>query len=110
MGKADYLGAFEHVVMLALIRLRDDAYGVSVRQDIEARTRRDVSIGAIYATLDRMEAKGYVTSSIGEPTAERGGRAKRMFRVTPRGVAAVSRTHEALRSMADGLVLARSMA
>ncbi|HEY7450655.1 MAG TPA: helix-turn-helix transcriptional regulator, partial [Vicinamibacterales bacterium] len=67
--------------MLALVRLNDHAYGVSVRQEIEKRTGRDVSIGAIYATLDRLEAKGYVTSRLGDPTPERGGRSKRFFRV-----------------------------
>jgi DNA-binding PadR family transcriptional regulator len=103
-----YLGEFEHIVVLALLRLNDNAYGVSVRQEIEARTGRDVSIGAIYATLDRLEAKGYVKSRLGDPTPERGGRSKRFFRVTAKGVAAVNRTHEAIHSMAEGLGSIRS--
>src|SRR5580765_8497844 len=95
MGRGGYLGEFEHIVLLALMRLGDDAYGVTVRREIEVRTAREVSIGAIYATLDRMEAKGLVRSRVGEPTAARGGRAKRHFRITSRGVTAVNRTHEA---------------
>jgi PadR family transcriptional regulator PadR len=106
----DYLGEFEHVVLLALLRLGDDAYGVTVRQEIAQRTGRDVSVGAIYATLGRLETKGFVRSRLGSPTAERGGRAKRHFRVTARGIAIVERTHEALRSMAHGLRLKGSLA
>lgn len=106
----DYLGEFEHVVLLALLRLGDDAYGVTVRQEIAQRTGRDVSVGAIYATLGRLETKGFVRSRLGAPTAERGGRAKRHFRVTTRGIAIVERTHAALRSMADGLRLKGSLA
>lgn len=98
-----YLGEFEHIVVLALLRLNDNAYGVSVRQEIEGRTGREVSIGAIYATLDRLETKGYVKSRLGDPTAERGGRSKRFFRVTAKGVAAVNRTHEAVHRMTMGL-------
>jgi DNA-binding PadR family transcriptional regulator len=101
----DYLGEFEHIVVLALMRLGDRAYGVTVRQEIAARIGRDVSVGAIYATLDRLEAKGYVTSRLGEPTAERGGRSKRFFRVTAKGVSAVNRTRRALLSISEGLRL-----
>jgi PadR family transcriptional regulator len=105
MSKRDYLGEFEHIVILALLRLADRAYGVTVRQEIEARTGRDVSIGAIYATLDRLEAKGYIKSQLGEPTPERGGRSKRFFHVTAKGIAAVNRTHRAIQSMTQGLSL-----
>jgi DNA-binding PadR family transcriptional regulator len=108
MSGRDYLGEFEHVIMLALLRLDDRAYGVTVRQEIEFRTKREVSIGAVYATLDRLEAKGYVKSRLGEPTPERGGRSKRFFRVMAKGVAAVNRTHRAVQSMTDGLDLVRS--
>lgn len=108
MSNRDFLGEFEHIVLLALLRLEDQAYGVTVRQEIELRTRREVSIGAVYATLGRLEAKGYVKSRRGEPTPERGGRSKRFFRVTARGVAAVNRTHHALQSMTQGLALVRS--
>ncbi len=109
MPKGDYLGEFEHIVLLSLLRLNDRAYGVSVRQDIALRTGRDVSVGAMYTTLDRLEAKGYATSRLGEPTTERGGRAKRFFRVTAKGIRAVNATHQALRSMSVGLELVRSI-
>src|SRR5580704_8770229 len=105
MSGRDYLGEFEHIVILALLRLEDRAYGVTVRQEIELRTHREVSIGAVYATLDRLEAKGYVRSRRGDPTPERGGRSKRFFHVTAKGVAAVNRTQRAFQSMSEGLDL-----
>jgi PadR family transcriptional regulator PadR len=105
MPDRHYLGEFEHIVILALLRLVDRAYGVTVRQEIEARTGREVSIGAVYATLDRLEAKGLVKSHLGDPTPERGGRSKRFFQVTAKGVAALDRTHHALRRMTEGLTL-----
>jgi DNA-binding PadR family transcriptional regulator len=110
MAGRDYLGEFEYIIVLALLRLADQAYGVTVRQEIEVRTKREVSIGAVYATLDRLEAKGYVKSHRGDPTPERGGRSKRFFRVTAKGIAAVSRTHRALQSMTEGLGFTRSYA
>jgi PadR family transcriptional regulator, regulatory protein PadR len=110
MGRGEYLGEFEHIVLLALLRLGDDAYGVTVREEIEKRADREVSIGAVYATLDRLESKGLVTSRVGEPTASRGGRAKRHFQITKRGVTALNRTHEALRNMSHGLLAVRSLA
>ena len=103
MPNRDYLGEFEHIVILALLRLGDRAYGVTIRQEIEARISREVSIGAIYATLNRLEVKGYVKSELGDPTPERGGRSKRFFRVSAKGMAAVNRTHRALQRMTSGL-------
>jgi DNA-binding PadR family transcriptional regulator len=108
MAGADYLGEFEHIVLLAILRVGSEAYGVTVRQEIQLRTKRDVSLGAVYATLDRLETKGYVRSHRGDPTPERGGRSKRFFRVTGKGMAAVNRTQHALRSMTEGLALVRS--
>jgi PadR family transcriptional regulator, regulatory protein PadR len=108
MSRRDYLGEFEHIVVLALLRLADQAYGAAVRKEIEARTNREVSIGAVYATLNRLETKGYVKSHLGDPTPERGGRSKRFFHVTAKGVAAVNRTHSALQNMTEGLGLIRS--
>jgi DNA-binding PadR family transcriptional regulator len=108
MAAGDYLGEFEHLVVLTLMRLENRAYGVTVRQEIELRTRREVSIGAVYATLDRLEKKGYVKSRRGDPTPERGGRSKRFFRVTARGVAAVNRAQQTIRMMSEGLRLAGS--
>ena len=96
------------MIVLALLRLEDRAYGVTVRQEIESRTQREVSIGAVYATLDRLESKGYVKSRRGDPTPERGGRSKRFFRVTAKGVTAVNRTQRALQTMSKGLELIRS--
>jgi PadR family transcriptional regulator PadR len=103
-----YLGEFEHLVLLALLRLEDRAYGVTARREIETRANREVSIGAVYATLDRLQDKGYVKSFMGEPTAERGGRSKRFFRITAKGVTALNRTHLTLQRMTEGLELARS--
>jgi PadR family transcriptional regulator PadR len=108
MSSRDFLGEFEHIIVLALLRLEDQAYGVTVRQEIEFRTERDVSIGAVYATLARLETKGYVKSHRGDPTPERGGRSKRFFRVTAKGLAAVNRTQHALQRMTEGLGLVRS--
>jgi len=108
MSGRDYLGEFEHMIVLALLRLGDEAYGVTVRQEIEARTKREVSIGAVYATLDRLEGKGLVKSRRGDPTPERGGRSKRFFNVTAKGMAAVNRAQRALHSMTEGLDLIRS--
>jgi PadR family transcriptional regulator, regulatory protein PadR len=97
------LGSLEHIVLLAVMRLGDNAYGITVRREIESATGRDLSIGAVYATLVRLEAKSFVTSYAGEPTAERGGRAKRYFRVTADGKGALRNTHEAIQKMRAGL-------
>jgi len=110
MARGQYLGEFEHIVLLALMRLGDEAYGVTVRQEIADRTGRDVSIGAIYATLDRLQRKGFVTSRKGEASAERGGRAKRHFRVLGKGVDAVNHTHAAIRTMSAGLRAVKGLA
>jgi PadR family transcriptional regulator, regulatory protein PadR len=103
MSVRDFLGEFEHIVLLAVLRLGENAYGVTVRREIQTRADRDVSTGAIYATLDRLQAKGYVTSFLGDPTPERGGRSKRFFRVSAKGVAAIHNTQRALKQMTAGL-------
>ncbi len=103
MPRGELLGPLEHITLLALIRLEANAYGMTVRREIEERTGRDISIGAVYATLERLEAKGYVSSFTGEPTAERGGRAKRFFRMEADGQQALSASHEAIRKMTHGL-------
>jgi len=105
MSSREYLGEFEQIVMLALLRLGKTAYGVPVRQEIEQRTKRAVSVGALYSTLDRLEAKGYVASWFADPTAERGGRAKRFFRVEPLGLKAIQRSQKAMATMLEGLDL-----
>jgi len=99
----DHLGELEHVVLLAVLQAGDDAYGVSVRDEIRRRVRRDLTLGTVYKTLTRLEAKGFVTARQGEPTAERGGRAKRYYSVTAAGRRAVRGTLVALRRMAAGL-------
>lgn len=97
------LGSLEHIVLLAVMRLGDDAYGIAVRKAIESAAARAISIGAVYATLVRLESKGLVASSYGEPTAERGGRAKRYFRLTAHGRSVLQTTHETLQKMSAGL-------
>ena len=97
------LGEFEQVVLLAVLRLEGSAYAVPERREIEARTRRSVARGALYVTHERLEDKGYVESWLAEPTPERGGRAKRFYRVRPAGLAALRDSWTALRSMWDGL-------
>lgn len=99
------LGEFEQVVLLAILRLRDDAYGVTIRREIAECTERDPAPGALYTTLDRLEEKGLVASKYGDPTPERGGRAKRYFAVTARGVRAVARAQRAYQRLLKGLVL-----
>ena len=89
MGKRDQLGHFELMVLLTLMRLGDDAYGVPIVEELERQTGREASIGSVYAALERLEGKGFVSSALGKPTAERGGRAKKYFRVTPRGLTEV---------------------
>jgi PadR family transcriptional regulator, regulatory protein PadR len=103
MAKGNSVGEFEHLVLLAVVRLRDQAYGMKVRREIQSCTGRDASIGAVYATLERLSAKGLVSSVLGEPSPERGGRPKRSFQVTPAGIAALNRTQSDLRGMLEGL-------
>lgn len=80
-----YLGEFEELVLLTIVCLDKDSYGVAIKEDIEARSKRTISIGALHTTLTRLEEKGYIKSWMGEPTPERGGRRKRFFEVTHRG-------------------------
>lgn len=97
------LGEFEHIVLLAVLRLGEDAYGMEIRREIEERTGRDVSAGAVYATLDRLEEKRLVASERSEPTPERGGRARRIFQVTAAGSSAVREARRILARMSHGL-------
>jgi PadR family transcriptional regulator PadR len=97
------LGSLEHIVLLAVMRLGSNAYGVTVRREIESATGRDISIGAVYATLVRLESKGLIKSHTGEPTAERGGRAKRFFSMTADGAGSLRNTHEIILKMSAGL-------
>lgn len=92
------LGEFQQHVMWAVIRLGEDAYGMRVRRALEKVTGDPVSIGAVYATLDRLEDKGFVTSKFGQPLPERGGRARRYFEVTSAGAAAVQESRRIMAS------------
>lgn len=103
MGKGEHLGEFEQIVLLAALRLGSGAYGATIRREIEARTRRAPTVGALYRTLDRLEAKGLVRSWIGDSTPERGGRSKRHFEVRPIGVKALRSSRDTLAAMWEGL-------
>lgn len=98
-----YLGEFELMVMLVLIRLGEDAYGVPIGKAIEEASGREVALGSVYAALERLEEKGFVASSVGDPTPERGGRAKRYFHVTNTGLRQVRKTRQTLINLWRGL-------
>ena len=103
MRKGDYLGNFELMVLLALMRLGDDAYGVTIANELEQQTGREVVIASVYATLERLLNRGLVSSSLGDATPERGGRAKRYFRITGAGVREVRDARQSLMSLWKGL-------
>jgi PadR family transcriptional regulator PadR len=103
MARREHLGEFEQIVLLAILRLGDEAYGVPIRLEIERRTGRALTVGALYRTLDRLEDKGYVLSAFSAPTPERGGRSKRYFRVRARGLRNLRASREALTAMWEGL-------
>lgn len=104
MKSPSSLGEFEQVILLAILRL-DDAYGVSIRQQILAHTKRNVAPGALYTTLDRLEKKGVVSATNGTPTPERGGRAKRFYSVTPEGRRLLVEAQRSFQSLMSGLEL-----
>lgn len=97
------LGELEQIVMLAVMRVGPDAYGVPVHDEIQQRAGRDLTLGTIYKTLNRLEEKGLVLSHVGEPTAERGGRRTRCYVVTAAGKRSLAATFKTLRRMATGL-------
>jgi DNA-binding PadR family transcriptional regulator len=103
MTKGDWLGEFEQVVLLAVARLGSEGYGLTIRREIERRTGRRVSVGAVYATLTRLEDKGYVESRQGEATSRRGGRAKRHYAVLPAGARALEQSRRMLSRMWEGM-------
>jgi DNA-binding PadR family transcriptional regulator len=103
MAGREHLGEFEQIVLLAILRLGQEAYGVPIRLDIEQRTGRAVTVGALYRTLDRLEDKGYISSVFSDPIPERGGRSKRYFTVRPRGLRTLRASREALSAMWEGL-------
>jgi DNA-binding PadR family transcriptional regulator len=97
------LGEFEQLLLYGLVWLGAESYGVAIRQEVERRTGRSISVGAVYTALDRMEARGFVSSRVGEPTAERGGRRRKYFRIEPLGAEALRRSYDALQQMTKGL-------
>jgi PadR family transcriptional regulator PadR len=99
----DSLGEFEHCVLLAVVHLADRAYGVSIRREIEARTGRDVAIGALYTSLERLERKGYLRSTMSDPTPQRGGRSRRYFTLTAHGAVALRESRKRMTRMWEGL-------
>jgi PadR family transcriptional regulator PadR len=103
MGRRQYLTDFELMILLAILRIGDSAYGVPIAREIELTGERPVLLGAVYPALDRLEERGLVSSRLGEPTAERGGKAKRYFTVTARGVRAVKETQRTLTALAKGI-------
>jgi PadR family transcriptional regulator, regulatory protein PadR len=103
MARSDALGEFEQSVLLAIAHLGTEAYGVTVRREIEGRTGRTVAVGALYTALDRLERKGLVSSVMSDPTPERGGRSKRHFKLRASGVTALRQTRERINRMWEGL-------
>jgi PadR family transcriptional regulator PadR len=97
------LGDFEQLVLLGVLRLDAGAYGAAIRQEIHERSGRDVSINAVYTTLDRLEGKGLLRSWVGEPTAQRGGRRRKFYAIRPAGTAALRQAYHAFTAMAAGL-------
>ena len=97
------LGDFEQLILLALVRLKDEAYGVTIHDEIVRRAGRDVTIAAVYKTLERLEDKGLIASHLGPPTAERGGRRKKFFRIQPAGRRSLAGALASLRRMTAGL-------
>ena len=97
------LGEFEYLLITAAAALGDDAYGAAIREEIESSTKQLCSIGALYTTIDRLEKKGLVKTWMGEATAERGGRSKRMVRVTPKGVHAAKEFYNAVTRISQGV-------
>jgi PadR family transcriptional regulator PadR len=103
MTGRSYLGEFELMLLLAVIHLGDDAYGVPIARELETHRGKDVSVGSVYAALERLEAKGLVESNLGDPTPERGGKAKRYFRITREGLRQVQETRRVLTGLWEAL-------
>jgi DNA-binding PadR family transcriptional regulator len=101
MGES--VGEFEQLILFAVVRLDADATAVTIKRAIETRTSRTISSGALYTALDRLEARGFVQSRFGEPTAARGGKRKRLYTIEPAGARALTRSYEALQKMASGM-------
>jgi PadR family transcriptional regulator PadR len=103
MRKRDYLGQLELMVLLAVIRVDDNAYGVLISQEISKQSGRDAALASVYAALERLERKGLVTSILGEPTAERGGKARTYFKSTTAGLKEARDAHRTLMRLCSGV-------
>jgi PadR family transcriptional regulator, regulatory protein PadR len=103
MSRYDYLGNFELMVLLAVLRVGDNAYGVLISRQLEEQSGQEITVASVYAALQRMEEKGLVTSWLGDPTPERGGRAKRFFKVTAKGLREIRSTQRALQNLWAGV-------
>lgn len=103
MARDGYLGEFEQMLLLAALRLGDEAYGAAMSEELETQVGRRVSRGAIYVTLDRLEAKGLLSSRMSAPRAERGGRPRRLIAVTPEGIRALRESRAALETLWNGV-------
>jgi len=103
MKTGHHLSDFELIAMLVLLRLGEDAYGVPIAREMEEQTKREVKLGSVYAALERLEEKGFVASELGQPTQERGGRAKRYFHITQQGMREVRETRRTLIRLWQGI-------
>ena len=103
MRKGEYLGNFDLMLLLAVLRLGEEAYGVTIAQELEQHTGREVVIASVYARLESPQERGLVNSSLGDPTPERGGRAKRYFRITGAGIREIREARRSLMNMWKGL-------
>ena len=103
MTDRSYLGEFELMILLAVLQLGDEAYGVPISRELERHRGREVSVGSVYAALERLESKGLISSTLGDPTPERGGKAKRYFRVTKEGLHQVNTTRRVLTKLWQGI-------
>jgi DNA-binding PadR family transcriptional regulator len=108
MKASPRLGEFEQLILLAILRLGDNAYGVTIRAELSQRAGRGVAPGALYTALERLETKGLIRSRMSDPTPQRGGRAKRQVRVTAAGMKALARSVQAYERLLDGLDLFRA--
>jgi len=108
MARGEFLGDFEHLILLAVMRLENDGYGLAIRDEISRRTEREIATGAVYTTLDRLERKGLLTSRVEQGGPERDNRRRRHYALTPNGTAALGETQRAIRSMSAGLRLGAS--
>jgi DNA-binding PadR family transcriptional regulator len=110
MRRRDYLGQFELMVLLAVIRIGEDAYAVPIARELESASGNEIGLGSVYAALDRLQEKGLVSSSVGDPTPERGGRAKQYFHVTSKGARAARDARRTLSNLWQSVLVMKGSA